>query len=86
MAGVDSDGLSWLNWDLLDGTKGVVPYTASAFAACRLNEEHRFAAEEALCTLEFGVCDNIQGRGKVGAALDVEDLAWNEVEALDVTR
>ena len=40
VAGVDSDGLSWLHWDLLDGAKGVVPHTASAFAACRLNEEH----------------------------------------------
>lgn len=40
VAGVDGDGLSGLNWDLLDGTKGVVPHTALTFCAGCLNEEH----------------------------------------------
>ena len=40
VAGVDSDGLSWLHWDLLDGAKGVVPHTSLTFCAGCLYEEH----------------------------------------------
>ena len=61
VAGVNGDGLTRLNWDLLDGSKGVVPHTALAFCAGCLNEEHGFTAEEALCTLEFGVSLDVEG-------------------------
>ena len=60
VAGVNGDGLTRLNWDLLDGSKGVVPYTALAFCAGCLNEEHGFTAEEALCTLELGVSLDVE--------------------------
>ena len=61
VSGVDGDGLSWLNWNLLDGSKGVVPDTALTFCSGCLNEEHGFTAEEALCTLEFGVSLDVEG-------------------------
>ena len=86
VTGVDGDGLSWLNWNLLDGSKGVVPYTANAFVAGCLNEEHGFTAEEAFCTLELGVGFDVEGGSEVGSTLDEDFASWLDVEALDVTR
>ena len=85
VTGVDGDSLSWLNWNLLDGSKGVVPYTANAVVAGCLNEEHGFAAEKALHTLELGVSFDIWSGSKVRSALDVDHSPWLDIEALDVT-